>query len=112
MEITVEHQNQALVVAANGRVDSSNAAVFQQELTAATDDSNQSVILDLEGLSYLSSAGLRVILLIAKSQRTKDAGFAVCSPSDPIREIFEISGFTQIIPVHATKDEAVAALKK
>lgn len=110
MEITIEQQSEIMIAVANGRVDSSNASSFQEELIAATDASNQSVILDLEGLSYLSSAGLRVILLIAKSLRTKDAKFAVCSPSDPIREIFEISGFTQIIPVHASKDEAVAAL--
>ena len=109
MPVTITRREGALIAAANGRVDSSNAAVFQDELTAATDGDEHSVILDLGGLSYISSAGLRVILLVAKSLQTQGGRLAVCAPSEPIREIFEISGFSQIIPVHSSEDEAIAA---
>jgi stage II sporulation protein AA (anti-sigma F factor antagonist) len=109
MPVTIERQGDTLIAAADGRVDSTNASTFQDELTAATDGNDHSVILDLGGLSYISSAGLRVILLVAKTLQTKGARFAVCSPSDQIREIFEISGFSQIIPVYGSGDEAITA---
>ncbi len=109
MAVTIERQGGTLIAVANGRVDSTNAGVFQEELTVATTGDDPSVVLDLGGLSYISSAGLRVILLVAKTLQGMEAKFAVCSPSDPIREIFEISGFDQIIPVHASQAEAIAA---
>ena len=68
------------------------------------------MILDFENLSYISSAGLRVILITAKALRRQDAELAVCSLSDPIREVFEISGFYQIIPVRDTQADAIAAI--
>ena len=110
MAVTSERQGRTLVLAANGRVDSSNAAEFQEDITGAIEEDDPSVLLDLGGLSYISSAGLRVILLVAKTLNAKDAKFAVCSPSDPIREIFEISGFSQIIPMHPSQHEAIASL--
>ena len=109
MAVTIERHGETLVAVATGRVDSTNAAAFQDELISSIDGDDPSVVLDLGGLSYISSAGLRVILLVAKQLRTKDAQFAVCSPSEPIREIFEISGFAQIIPMHDSQDEAIAA---
>ena len=109
MALTIERQGKTLIAVASGRVDGTNAGEFQTELTGAIDGDDPSVVLDLGGLSYISSAGLRVILLVAKTMRSKDAQFAVCSPSESVREIFEISGFAQIIPVHSTQNEAVAA---
>ena len=87
----------AIVVTADGRVDGTNARDFQSALEAVIEASDQAVILDMERLTYISSAGLRVILLAAKSLQRKDATLAICSLSDPIREIFSVSGFDQII---------------
>ena len=101
----------AIVVTADGRVDGTNARDFQSALEAVIEASDQAVILDMERLTYISSAGLRVILLAAKSLQRKDAALSICSLSDPIREIFSVSGFDQIIPIHATQAEALAARK-
>lgn len=109
MAVTINRQTGTLIAVALGRVDSTNANEFQEQLTEAFEGGERGVILDLGGLSYISSAGLRVILLLAKSLRSRKAKFAVCSPSEPIRELFEISGFAQIIPVHCTQGESIAA---
>ena len=90
--------DEAIVVTADGRVDGTNARDFQSALEAVIEASDQAVILDMERLTYISSAGLRVILLAAKSLQRKDATLTICSLSDPIREIFSVSGFDQIIP--------------
>lgn len=110
MGINIEWKDEILVAKADGRIDGTNAQEFQKELETAVDANARVVILDLEHVSYISSAGLRVILLTAKALLKKDAKFAVCSLSAPICEVFEISGFDKIISVHASQAEAVAAL--
>ena len=111
MGIHIEWKDEVLIAKVDGRIDGTNAQEFQRELETAVDTSTHAMILDLEHVSYISSAGLRVILLTAKSLLKKDAKFAVCSLSAQIREVFEISGFDKIIAVHASQTEAIAALK-
>ncbi len=110
MGVQTERHEDTLIVKAKGRIDGTNAKDFQVELEAAIDLSESAVILDMEHLSYISSAGLRVILLMAKTLRNQKTKFAVCSLSDSIREIFEISGFDQIVSIHDSQAAALASL--
>ena len=110
MEIDTVRENGALIAKAEGRVDGSNAREFQDALTAAIGESDRIVVLDLEQLSYISSAGLRVILLTAKNLEQKQAKFAICSLSDSISEVFRVSGFDKVIPVRNTQEEAISAI--
>ena len=110
MDIKTERSNGTLIAKAEGRIDGVNARDFEEAMQAAIGSDDNAVIIDLEGLSYISSAGLRVILLIAKTLRKRNAELILCSLSDPIREVFEISGFDKIIPVHASREEALATL--
>ena len=110
MEIQTERANGTLIAKAEGRIDGVNARDFEEALKAAISTDDNTVVMDLEGLSYISSAGLRVILLIAKTLRKRNADLILCSLSDPIREVFEISGFDKIIPVHASREQALASI--
>ena len=110
MNIQTERDGATLVIKAGDRVDGANAREFQDALEGAIDDADKIVVLDFEDLSYISSAGLRVVLLIARSLSKQDAKFGICSLSKPIREVFEISGFDKIIPIHDSQTEAVAKL--
>ena len=111
MDVNTELENGTLIAKVSDRVDGANARQFQDALTAAIDESVHWMVLDLNELSYISSAGLRVILLTAKALQRQDAKLVVCSLSDPIREVFEISGFDKIISIHASQSEAVASFK-
>ena len=111
MEVSTERQGDTLIAKAEGRVDGANAREFQAALDAAVNDNERAVILDMENLSYISSAGLRVILLTAKTLQNQKAKFAVCALSGPIQEVFEISGFDKIITIHASQVDALNALK-
>ena len=110
MEITSERDGRTLTAIATGRVDGVNASEFEKTLRNTIDDEDTAVILDLAGITYLSSAGLRAILLTARSLSQRKAKFLLCSPTAPIREVFEISGFDKIIPVHDNHEAAVSAL--
>ena len=111
MPLNTARENEVLIARPEGRIDALNAREFQSELSAAIDDEAGAVLLDLEDLSYISSAGLRVILLVAKDLRKRDAKLALCSLQAPIREVFETSGFDQILALHASRAEALAALR-
>ena len=109
MGVETERLGDILIAKTDGRVDGANAREFQVALEAAIDPGERAVILDMEQLSYISSAGLRVILLTARALQDRNAKFAICSLSESIREVFEISGFDKIISVHASRAEALAS---
>ena len=111
MEIGTERKGSALVVTTEERVDGANARAFQDALQAVIEDTDRAVVIDLGQLTYISSAGLRVILLVARTLQRQDGSLAVCSLSDPVREVFQISGFDQIIQTYGTQEEAISALR-
>ncbi|MCQ3813501.1 MAG: STAS domain-containing protein [Acidimicrobiia bacterium] len=111
MELTSENANGAVIVKAVGRVDGANARDFHEGLESSIGADGKSMVLDFAGLSYISSAGLRVVLLVAKSLQQRNAKLAVCSLTESIREVFEISGFDKIVPVYANSSEAVSGLE-
>ena len=110
METRTDRTGGVLVGRTGGRLDGVNAREFEDALQGVIDDSDRAVILDLGRLTYISSAALRVILLVAKTLQRQDGNLAVCSLSGPVREVFEISGFDKIIQTHDSQAEAIAAL--
>jgi anti-sigma B factor antagonist len=110
MEVHTEREGGALIARAVGRIDGVNAREFESALHAALGEHDSALILDLQSLSYISSAGLRVILMAAKMLQRRGGKFVICSLSGSIDEVFEISGFNRIIPTHATRSEALASL--
>ena len=110
MDVTTERQDGVLSARVGGRIDGSNAVEFEEAIRTAIEESDRAVIMDFEKLTYISSAGLRVILLIAKFLGNQNVKFALCSLSDQIREVFEISGFDKVIAVHSSEAAALASL--
>ena len=113
-DLTMEGRREGgtLVAELAGRVDGANALEFQDALESVLVKDVTALVLDLERLSYISSAGLRVMLFASKTLLEKDGKFAACSLADSIAEVFKISGFDRIIPVFATRSEALTALSE
>ena len=88
-----------LTVALEGRLDTTTAPQLETELKAALDGAD-SLILDFEKLEYISSAGLRV-LLSAQKMMSKKGGMKILHVSDVIMEIFEVTGFIDILTIEA-----------
>lgn len=110
MELVTDRVNGVLVAEAWYRVDGTNAREFEDALKKAINDDDQGMIVDCEHLSYISSAGLRAILLTAKTLKRQKMQFAICFLADPIREVFEISGFDKIIAIYGSRADALAAI--
>ncbi|MDQ1336385.1 MAG: hypothetical protein QG552_3335 [Thermodesulfobacteriota bacterium] len=96
------------IITVTGRIDAVTAPEFETRLLDWINAGETRLIVDLGGLEYISSAGLRSILTIAKNLKTKQGKLALCSLRDTVKEVFEISGFSTIIPVC----ESVAAAVK
>lgn len=109
MEVKIDRENETLIASVAGRIDGVTAREFEDKIKSAIKEDDGTVIIDMDAVSYVSSAGLRAILLIAKELQRRDAKFALCSLADPIYEIFSISGFNKIIKIHASRAEALTA---
>ncbi len=110
MQVNKSSQNETVILGLQGRVDSSNASLFESLLFEAIQDQPAQLMLNLEQLEYISSAGLRVLLKLAKHQRKVQQQFAICSLSSEINELFEITGFNNIIDIHDDQDSSLRRL--
>lgn len=99
-----------LVATVIGRIDSANSSECAEMLRSGAGKGEQSLILNLSQLSYISSAGLRVLLLTAKQFTGTDQGFGLCELSAGVSEVIHVSGFADIIPVYASQAAAVEAI--
>ncbi len=93
MEIHSDRCGDSLVVRVSGRLDAVGAPAFEAHCQQAIERGERALILDSGQLEYLSSAGLRSILTVAKSLGAAGGEFALANARGVIREVFEVSGF-------------------
>jgi len=98
------------VIALKGRLDSANAGELEKGLGDLFTQPGQKAVVDMEKLDYISSAGLRVVLMLAKRARQTGGRLLLSCLAPSVREVFEISGFLKIIEVASTTEAAVTAL--
>lgn len=110
ISVTWDRKEGALVGALDGRIDGSNAAEFQSALESGIDAGDNTLILDFEKVSFISSAGLRVGLVIARKFNEPGKKFAICTLPEPVREVVAVSGFDQLISVYESQAQAIKAL--
>ena len=95
-EVKSNIENGILTVQLSGRISSSNAAGIEAEINKLADQSGDDLaVLDCEGLEYISSAGLRVILRLKKSSPS----LKIINASSEVYDIFEMTGFTEMMEV-------------
>jgi anti-anti-sigma factor len=100
-------ENNAVIVKISGRMDAVTAPEFEKTLSAWIDESEKYFVVDLSSLEYISSAGLRSILIIAKKLKAINGKILLAAMEESVNEVFEISGFNSIIPIHDTVQAAV-----
>ena len=110
MELSPRRFADAVVVSPVGRVDQSNADEFKDALAPHVDEcaaNKDRVVLDLAGLEYISSAGLRVLMLAAKQAKAQDGTLVLAGLTPLVQEIFEISRFTLVFDITSSLREAL-----
>jgi len=107
MEIIYNKAGKASVVSVSGRMDGVSAPEFEEKLSAWIAEGETSFIIDFGSLDYISSAGLRSILVTAKKLKAKNGRLLLCTLKDTVKEVFEISGFSSIVPIYESVNAAV-----
>ncbi len=108
MEIKEETRGDIKIIDLHGRLDASTSPGVEKQLLALVAQGQVRIVFDLSGLSYISSLGLRVLMVVAKQVHTGGGKLALATLNDSVREIFSLAGFTQLFAVFQTVDEAVA----
>ena len=109
MDMDIERDGTTLIATPKGRIDGLNAGDFSDALTTAVESGDRLLLVDFSRMSYISSAGLRVILSQAKAMGAQDGRLDICAPPENILEVLRISGFDQILNIHATRVAALSA---
>lgn len=93
------------------RIDSSVAKEFEEEMLSSLETNPQKLIINFTKLDYMSSAGLRVLLMTAKKMKSDNASLVLVGMNQSIEEVFKISGFSKMFIIKHTEVEALETLK-
>jgi anti-sigma B factor antagonist len=108
MDLHYEKLGDIQVVHVSGRIESTTAEIFGHEIGRIIVDGNRQLLLDLSGVSYINSAGLRAILAVAKRLRNPGDRCVLCGLSDEVRRVFELAGFTKILKIYPMVGDAIS----
>lgn len=108
MTIAIETTASATIVALQGQLNSANAGTIEAEVLGIVNSGVRSLVLDFAALDYISSAGLRMVLVVAKRLKQEGGLLVLCGMQPHVREVFDISGFLAILNVEPGRAEALA----
>ncbi|HUO79595.1 MAG TPA: STAS domain-containing protein [Steroidobacteraceae bacterium] len=110
MIVRTEALGTQTLVVPEGRLDFGAAAGFQEELERALGAPGSApavLVVDCAALEYVSSAGLRALLLAARAAQRAGIRFGLCALRPAVREVLDLSGFSRIIAVHPDRQSAL-----
>jgi len=92
IDLRVERNGTAATVEVSGEIDLTSAPKLDDEVTGLIEDSVNALTIGLEGVSFMDSTGLRVLLKASKLMESSGGNLVISSPSDPVRRLLEVSG--------------------
>ncbi|WP_320044908.1 STAS domain-containing protein [uncultured Desulfobacter sp.] len=110
MDINIDERPDALVVSVAGKIDASNSPKVEKEIATYTASVQKVVILDLWGVEYMSSAGLRVVLVFAKNLKAKGQDLIISGLQGHVKDVFELSGLYSIFKIFQTVEDALNSI--
>ena len=96
-----------VVLIVSGRMDTENAPQFEGKCKDCIAEGNNSLVVDLGGLAYVSSMGLRSFLSVAKTLQSTGGTLRLCCLKGLVKQVFEITGLMQIFSVYESVESAV-----
>jgi len=109
MEIDKKKERNALVVSVTGRMGEVSAPEFEEKMMQCIDEGEKTIVVDLERLEYISSAGLRSILATAKALKEVGGKIFLAGLTGAVKEVFEISQFVSIFEVYDSVNDALSS---
>ena len=107
MEIAEDRAGGRLVLAPRGRLDAHTAPEFGATVSGRIDSGETRVLIDLGEIEYISSDGLRALLVAGKKAQGLGGDVALCTLRAQVREVLEVAGFLALFPIHDNRAAAV-----
>jgi anti-sigma B factor antagonist len=109
MEIQVQKNNDISVINVSGKLDAYNSTELEKKITEVIDSGETRLIVNFDRLDYISSSGLRVLLVALKKLKKLNGDVKLACLKPFIKDVFDISGFTQLFTITENVDRAVAS---
>jgi len=110
MNIQQSIHDGATVIAPSGRIDTTTSGVVEEAVRQVVDGGARDIVVNFAKVDYISSAGLRVFLVLAKRMRDLKGRLVLCAMPLPVRQVFHLAGFMPLFRVESSQDEALARL--
>jgi anti-sigma B factor antagonist/stage II sporulation protein AA (anti-sigma F factor antagonist) len=99
MDITMTKNEGKTLVKLDGRIDTTNSEQFQNDVKPLMEGDNPDIDIDCSGMTYTSSQGLRIFLLLQKSVMARGGKMVLRNMNPLVKEVFDITGFSNIITI-------------
>lgn len=96
-----------LILRIKGRLDALSSPNVEKKIFVAINNGQQKLLIDMAGVTYLSSAGMRMLLSSSKKLRTLSGKLMVCSMATNVLDVLKMSGFDHVLELHKSEDEAL-----
>jgi anti-anti-sigma factor len=110
MHIQQTDRDGITIVAPAGRIDTTTSPAVEDALRRVVDSGARTIVIDFANVDYISSAGLRVLLVLAKRMRDLQGRLVLCSLGGPVRQVFQLAGFLPLFQVEPSQDAALSTL--
>lgn len=107
MEAQVEEKGEVVVVRVEGRLDAASSPQLEKRIAGIIDTGHFKIVLNLEGVDYLSSAGMRLILSVLKKLKNLEGKVVTCNINDEVMEVIKMAGFNQVLEIYPSEAEAM-----
>ena len=110
MNVVTSEKNGVVVLHVEGSMDATTVTQFDAEWKKVLEDGSKKVAIEMSGLEYISSAGLRGILMLAKMGNIKGASLAFVGMQAMVADMFKLSGFDSILKTYPDLDSVIAQM--
>ena len=109
MTLNEENNGKVFVLVLSGKLDIEGAKMLVEKMTQILAGGERYIVLDFTDISYINSAGLRGLILVAKQLASSGGKLVLAAVSEPNQNILEISGLTSIFTLRPTRAEALGS---
>jgi anti-anti-sigma factor len=111
VEIVKEKRDNVRILNLEGRLDTNSSTKLEEALMGTIENGAKKILVNMEKLSFISSSGLRILLMAGKKVKSTNGKLVLCSLQDQVKEVFDVAGFTMLFPIFQSREESLENLK-